>query len=373
MMKSPGRSPLPPRALSAILLAALLPFSGCGEGKRRAEVTQFPAWDFQEYPRILVVPIKAADKNARAAAERATGVLVDQLAASGAFEVLSAAERAAILKEQDLSRLEDVADADTAIPAGKIKTAQALVVGQITTWQTDVQQQQQQVPRYARARNGRIVRDARTHQPVVTGYDVYVSVRHVARVAGSLQVIDTATGKVLLSHSVAPIELEDHGRGGPPSQSPQDLALQATLEMATEFAKRVAPQRIAVKLSGKNLFVATEYYEGRYEDTKKLPASLSNFLLVVSNLPRECDRNDFRVEITAVDGRETLFQEQFTWSHSWGVRGRACEVPISVLEASGATAFSAKLYSAGDDAPILKTEFRLEVPKGAKRKSKEEA
>lgn len=369
MLPSPARHQRALRARCSALLALLLPLAGCGEGKRRAEVTQFPAWDFQEYRRILVTPIKSPNPAARPAAERATRLLEDHLIASGAFEVLSAAERAAILKEQDLSRLEDVADADTAIPAGRIKAAQALVVGQITTWHTDVQQQQQRVPRFARASNGRLIRDARTGQPVIAGYDVYVSVRHIAHVAGTVQVIDSATGKVLLSHSVAPIELQDEGRGGPPSASPQDLAMQAALEMATEFAKRVAPQRTAVKLSSRNLFVATEYYEGRYDNTKKLPATLSHFLLVVSNLPPECDRNDFRVEITAVEGREPLFRQEFTWSHSFGVRGQAYEIPMATLNASGASAFVAKLFSRGSDAPILKTEFRVEVPKASKTRS----
>jgi hypothetical protein len=123
----------------------------------------------------------------------------------------------------------------------------------------------------------------------------------------------------------------------------------------------VAPIRTKVKLKSDSLIVALDYYDGEYDQTKKVSTALDRFLLVVRELPKECDRNPFRVAIAPKDGRN-IFEEEFVWSSNNPVRGVSWEVPVELLKSAGAEEFVAKLYSGTGEEPILDRDFKLDVP-----------
>ncbi len=342
--------------LPVLLVVAL---AGCNGGGGSTYITQFPKWDFQSYDRVAVLPMQVDDGRAREAAEMATYMLVDQLAANGAFTVISRADLMDVLTEQDLSRLAEVADPRTALPEGKILGAQALVIGKIQQFDLDRERKEIRIPRYARDRKGRIIRDRRG-RPRVVREDVIPIFYHRAAVGGTVRVIDAATGELLLSHSVPPIEVEDKQAGSPPRATPEELALRAAEEMAVDAYKHIAPIKAKVKLKSKMLAIALDYYEGRYETTKKVPTTIEKFLLVLRDLPRSCDRNAFRVTIAEEEGRQYLFEQELVWSGNR--RNVAFDVPVSTLTATGGERFVAKLFAAGNPEPILDRDFKLVPP-----------
>jgi hypothetical protein len=348
-------------AVTACCLAVLVLLAGC-EPRQRAAIVQHPQWEYQQYRRLAVLPFRVTRREAAEAARHAEYRLVDLLSSSGAFTVLTRSDLKAVLTEQDLALLADLADPQTALPGRMIEVAQAVVVGTITDCELKADQIERRVPRYARDRHGRLIID-RTGRPLVVAEDVYTEVRHSARLTGNVQVLDVATGRVLLSHTVGPIEQEDFGRGRPPRSTPAELAVAAAEEIATEFYRKIAPQRVEVKLPGDCLLIASGYYEGEYARLKRVPVTLPEFLLVARNLPSSCDRNEFRLAISPKDRPEYLVEHAFTWSASMGSRGEAVRVPVELLTASGAEEFTAKLFAVGQERPILTRDFRLERPK----------
>ncbi len=352
-----------PRARTVVLIvfSGLLIFAGCAK-RRAANIIQHPDWPYQDYKRIAVVPFKASTPKAAEAARQAESLLIDHLTSNGAFTVLSRSDLKDVLTEQDLARLADVTNPNTSVPEGMLQVAQAVVVGQLTDFDLDQQKKEQRRPRYAVDRNGRILRDA-NGRPRIVGEDVMIEYRNVARVAGSVRVIDVASGRVLVSFTVPAVEKDDAQWGSPPGTTPDQLAVDVAQEIATAFYRKIAPQRIDVKLGGDCLIVAAEYYEGKYEQLKKVPERLDEILLVTRGLPKSCDRNSFRMAVSPRDGRDYLAEQEFTWSPSLGQRGAVLHVPMAKLKADGGTQFTAKLFAVGNDTPMLIRDFELAQPK----------
>jgi len=344
------------------LLGLTLLLGGCNGG-RATFVTQYPRWEFQRYERIGVLPGRAAVPQAASQAEVLSDRLTTLLTQNGTFTVLSRAELKDVMTEQDLSRLVDAVDEGTALPEGRLKVAQALVVTKITDYKLIAEKERQTIPRYALDSRGRILLD-RAGRPIIAGEDVIWVYRHGAEVEGSVRVIDAATGKILVSHSARVTPKARVGHGQPPKQRPEDLAAEAVRELSVAFYKAIAPTRTRVKLKSDMLVIASDYFDGRYEETKKLPRTREDFLLVVRNLPEECERNNFRVALAELEGRQNLFEEEFVWSGSIGPEGVSFRVPLAKLTATGGEKFVAKLYSGRDPEPILKREFSLEKVKG---------
>lgn len=340
------------------LAGLLLP--GCSK-RREANIIQHPQWEYQDYRRVAVLPFQVSTHTAGEAARQAEFYLVDLLAGSGSFEVATRSDLGAIMTEQDLSRLAGVADPATALPEEMLQIAQALIIGTITDYDLKQERIERRMPRYARDRKGRIIRH-RNGQPVVTGEDVYLEYRHIARVGGNVRVIDAASGRVLLSHSVPAIEKDDFQRGAPPRATPEELAVDVAMEIAMEFYRKIAPQQIAADIDSDCLLVAAEYYEGKYDKLKKIPVTLDEILLVATDLPRECDRNTFRLAISPKDERGYLVEHEFVWSPSLGRRGEVVRVPIALLAESGYEKFTAKLFAVGNEEPVADRDFELVQP-----------
>ena len=350
------------RWLIGFPILMLLSAWGCGGSSKSTYITMYPRWDWQQYDRIAVVPFQCVSgkRGSQEAALQATYMLEDMLAANGNFTVLSRDAIAAALAEQDLAQLADVADPSTVLPPGKIQIAQALIIGKITQFDTDARREERRRPVYATDNKGRIRRDHRG-RPIVVREEVVRYYHHEGTVSGSARVIDAATGKVIFSHNVPAITRDDSQRGSPPSASPEQLAIEAARELAVDCYTHIAPVQTKVKLKSDSLIVALDYYDGEYDKTKKISTELANFMLVVRKLPKECDRNPFRVAIAPEEGRN-LFEEEFVWTANNPVRGQTWQIPVELLKSSGEIKFVAKLYSGNGEQPILKRDFELEPP-----------
>lgn len=362
-------APISMRALPALLGLIALSLAGCSGrsgGSERTHLTRHPDWDYQRYPRVALVPMRASADIVRQpgiaeAAAAAADVLRDELSATHAFQVQDRSLLKDVLTEQDLSRLADVADPSTIIPAGKIQAAQAIIVPSITVYDLKATREQFERPIYLRDRYGRLVFDARTGHPVVVRVEVIPKFRHEAHVAGAVRVIDTTTGTTVFAYTSPPISFDSSATGAPPRLRPEDLAARAARELAIDLAKRLAPQEVRVKLDSDMLIVARDYYDGRYENARKLPLGLEEFVVAVIGLPRACDRNDFRVTVVPRGGRTEVFHAEFVWSANDAERGRQFRVPTKPLRENGAAEFTVKLYSGRDEAPLLTRDVALEA------------
>ena len=362
--------------VGALLVAGLCGCKGGSGGSKETVITLHPKWNYEKFQRIAVVPmgvdpaVRGPEQAvAREAAALAGTALSDRLAANGQFTVVALDSIKDVLAQQDLSRVADLADPGTEIPAGRIQAAQALVVSRITNCDLKQTREERRRPIYARDRNGRMLVD-RLGRPVITGERVTNEFRHEARVSASVRVIDAATAETLLAYNVPPVVMEKERDNSPPEQSARDLAVLAAHQIGVEFANRIAPQQIRVKLKSDMLTISTGYYDGEYEKLKSVNPALEKFLVVVRDLPQPCERNPFRIAIVAEGSREVLMEQEFIWTGA-GQRGVSVEVPVKKLVENGAPLFQAKLYSIGDDRPLLTREIPLEVPKeekGAKKK-----
>lgn len=348
---------------SWLLLGLAALGAGC-DGARggKAYVTRIPTWEYASYQRVAVAAARPSDARAEAQTRRLADRLTTLLTQSGEFKVLSREEMQQAYAEQDLSRLVDAIDEGTALPEGRIQVAQALIVPKITDLKLIRDKEERVRPVYGRDPEGRLLRDRRG-LPVKVGETKYVVFRHGAEVEATVRVLDPATSRILASHTARVAPDPEAREGGPPRETPEQMAEQAVEELAVDFFKFVAPTKIRVDLKGKMLLVATDYVDGRYEETNKVPVTLPEILVAVRELPESARRNDFRVAISPEEGRQNLWEQSFTWSGSTGVEGMQFRVPLAVLKESGASRFLAKLYVAGDPQPKIERKFGLVAPK----------
>ncbi len=349
------------RRLAAVgLLISAGWLAGCGgSSSGKATMVRRPQWAYERYERIGVLAGRAVPREAVDDAVLLTDRLTTLLTQNGTFTVLSRSDLQDVMTEQDLSLLADAVDQGTALPQGKIKIAQAVITATITDYHLISEKEKRTIPRYALDKRGRRLL-SRRGRPIKVGEDVVWIYKHGAAVEGSIRVSDAATGEVLFSHTARIQPKSKKGRNRPPSMSPEDIARVAVAELAVDFYKRVAPVRMEVDFDKDMLIVATDYYDGRYEKTKKLPRTLPEFLLVIRELEPECERNNFRVTITAKEGRQNLFEEEFVWSGNLGPEGQSYVVPMGALTQTGSDEFVAKLYSVGNPEPVIKRKFKLE-------------
>lgn len=333
----------------------LLGASGCGGGGSGVTVlVNKPDWSYERYQRIAVLETRCSDPRARSHADHLTARLTEMLANNGTFTVVEKERFRDLMTEQDLSRLADVANPDSALPEGAIEVAQVLVLPALTTFDLKATRVDRRQPVYQMDRHGRLVQ---------TGERIVPEFTHGARVSGTVRVVDAATGRTLTSHTVTNLGDERSRSNRPPDVSPEDIATAAVDEMAVEFTRRIAPTQVEVEFDTDMLIVALEYRDGRYATVTRVPWSAEQVIVAARDLPRECVRNDFKLELETLEGRRLLGEASFTWNGSAGKRGEVLIVPAKELRDSGEIDFVAKLFAAGDDEPVLTREFALIPPK----------
>lgn len=343
------------RRLSLAMLVLLSVLAGCSGRAGSAFVVNLPDWPYTDYERIAVLPGQATDPMGLPHAGVLSDRLTTLLTQNGQFTVLSRAELREVMEEQDLSRLADAVDQGTVLPEGRIEVAQALVVPKVTDVRLIADREQRVIPRFGVDRRGR---------PIQIGQDTIWVYRHGAEVEASVRVVDAATGAILVSHTarVVPEPRTEVNRA--PSMTPEEVAEVATNELALEFFRQIAPTRVLVEFEKDNVLVAMGYFDGRYDEVRRLSRAEAAFLVVVRDLDEACDGNRFMVAVAEHEGRANLFESpEFVWSPGAGPRGVPFEVPVSILTDSGGEEFVAKLYSVGNPEPVVERRFELEREK----------
>lgn len=346
-------------ALTLLTAGALAARAG-----EKVEIRRYPGWPFEKFQRLAATPFGASDRRAAQVARTIEDRLIDLLTSNGAFTVLPRGELKDVLTEQDLSQLADVADPSTVITPGKIKIAQAIIVGRVVEFDLARERGDRRVLRPLRDRRGMPVRDSfglpRMREEVVTVY------RHAARLAASVRVINAATGELLVSQTVGPFTAEKEAEGGPPRESPEDMLGAAIDKVVQRLYQTIAPTSMVVKLDDDSLIVAKGFFDGEYEKTRKLSTDMEKFLVAVCGLPDECDQNPFRIGIALEDAKENVLEREFVWKAGAGRAGVSIEIPIAELEphvGAKEASFVVKLYAGGDPKPIFDRSFKLKRAK----------
>lgn len=340
----------------ALLSFVASPFPG-----EKTVITRHPAWSYENYRRVAVVPFGVSSRDAIPAADRVGDRVVHLLSRNGAFTVFSRGDLQAVLTEEDLSHLSDGSDPATAIPAGRVQTADALVVGRVTEFALVRERVDRRVPRPLVDAHGHSVRD-RYGRPVILSEELVPIFRHEARVAASVRVVNAATGEVLFSQECGPIVVQDEAEGGPPRRSAESLADEAADRLASEICASLSPLSLTVKLHSDSLIVASGFFDGKYDKIDKVQASSGRFLVVVRELPAECDRNRFRIAVALDDAKQNAIERDFVYEHNDGPRGVEIEIPVAELlplVKDRKAKFYVKLYNGRDTKPLLDRSFKL--------------
>lgn len=355
------------RVLVPLMCVALVGLIGCGGKGSKKVIVQKPQWDYKQFERLAVVPLVAhegggQDPRLAQTAGEIAGMVSDLLVQNGEFYIVSRRELANIMQEQDLA-LTDWVDPTTVMETGLIQVAEALVVVEVNDLEINDTVAEESRVRLRRTRSGRVV--TRDGLPVLEEVKVRVY-RRVARLGGSVRVIDAQTGQtVYAALSGGPLERVYENEGAPPQVSESEAMRDIKRRLAYDLYRQIAPTRVEVKFDKDSLLLAQDYYDGEYDKLKNVPVGLSQFLVVVRQLDEKCDDNDFRVTITEKDGRVDLFDSgPFTWNRGMDRRGIAFDVPTQVLLNAGAEEFTAKLYVVGDDRPAILRDFKLDMKGG---------
>lgn len=358
------RSPFPVPGALLVALACLHYVPELARADEKVEIRHHPGWAFEKFQRLAVTPFGSTDRRGVNAARSVEDRLIDLLTGNGSFTVLPRGELKDVLTEQDLSQLADVADPSTVITPGKIKIAQAIIVGRVVDFDLARERAERRALRPLRDRRGIPVRDARglprMREEVVPIY------RHAARLGVSVRVINAATGELLVSRTVGPFTAEKESEGGPPRESPEDMLAAAIDGIARKVYQAIAPTTMTVKLDDDSLIIAKGFFDGEYDKTRKLSTDMDKFLVAVCGLPDECDQNPFKIGIALEDANQNVLEREFVWRAGAGRQGVAIEIPVAELEphvAEKESDFIVKLYAGGDPKPIFDHGFTIKRAK----------
>ncbi|MCH8804804.1 MAG: hypothetical protein IH986_01795 [Planctomycetes bacterium] len=348
-------------ALILLLLAGCNGNGGGGGSKPKSVLMYEPDWDFANHQRIVVLPAQAGDPQALEAAEQLTDWLADLLERSGRFTVVGYSMIEESLGADQVARLADGASS-TGFPLLVGKT-EALVVCKITDYEIGTDEKPMIERRHAIDKKGRASRDA-SGEKIVVGEDEYTLHTHRGGVGGTLRVLDVVSGGELLTHSTPTIVYERTQKNSPPRATPEELAIDASRELAADFFKRVSPYSLDYKYRSNMLRIAVDFYRGEYEEQRKIPLYAEKVILIVRDLPHQCERGKFTLTLTPKDGGARLIEHTFIWSPAVGKRGETAEIAIGDLKATGQTKFTAALYAGTDTGAkhLIDHDFKLEQP-----------
>lgn len=212
------------RRLLLINVIPVLIFSGCASSGD--EPRMYTAkWKYQDYKRVAVLPAKMKNPAYSDIADIITEDLTARLAASGQFEVISLQDLKETMDQQTWSQISDV-DPSTAIPAGRIKAVQVLIIPTVTVVEAKADRSRAAGGGYGQSGGG--------------GGEMEFMVNS-ATVGASVRVIDTATAQILVSASPEPIRRQLGTALIPPSQSPESLAAEAARKISMSLASAIVP------------------------------------------------------------------------------------------------------------------------------------
>jgi hypothetical protein len=329
-------------------MPAVLAGGGCGGGgskKDKIWVYQVPDFYRPQLKRIAVIPFSNHTR-VRGVGQTVCDKLSTSLTNNATYEVYTRQHLADVVKEQD-AVLAGILSADTAMKIGRLKAVQALVCGDCYRYETATKTETRYntLPVFGKNSKGKTV---------ITGWKKvpYVWTRHDAYLDCNVVVIDTGTGR-----QIAAVNEPTHlwAAGSPPKYDAGQLARMALDDQVNRITRALAVTRTRIKLKGKVLRTAVDFYDQEWEWEKKITPADGKFFVVVS-LPPEADRNRFKITIVPEEGREVMAEQAFTWTKQYSRFGYQFAVE-PIVEKGGLGKYRAKLYSGSE--PIARYSFEI--------------
>jgi len=128
--------------------------------------------------------------------------------------------------------------------------------------------------------------------------------------------------------------------------------------LTEEFA--VVNKKVKIKFDDA-FKLASGCYDGKWEEKKAFRAS-DKEMLAVLNLPRDCDRNRFRITVIRRGERKDLATVDVLWSSRFPAVGKEFALsPADIASKGGGTGpYTLKFYSGIDPAPVHTIDFDIQ-------------
>ena len=333
------------------LLTFLLAAGGCG---KKIWVSQYPPFYTHELKTILVADFRNATNDPQAGRIMSEKVAA-ALAANGTYEVLHRSDLKLLANEAELR----AAGGDVEALARLLRKrgrAQAILTGAVTQYGAWQHTEWQQRPIYDR-------KDKKKRK--ILRYEAYLHARNEAAADATARLIRVSDGAVIhatpLGAAKAKVDSETGDEGfQAPDLSPQDCLDQAANQSVAKLLEEFAVVRKQISVARDAFRTAAGFRDGKWRGGKEFRPT-DEVLLVVIDLPPECDRNHFRISIEVKDTGQEVAGLEFTWLRQWSHK-EGKEFPFSpdkiVAAAGGGGEFVAKLYSGAE--AVLDTKFKIE-------------
>lgn len=335
------------KARFELLLLSLvgLAVAGCAQ---KVTVTQYPEfWSpDMKVDSIAVWPFRNQTRD-KSAGNSMADRLAAALSANGTYKVYNPSDLQAIEGQADLNiaggNVEQAANA-----ARKFGKVQAIITGAVTSCKSTTSQQRRfnQVARYAYDRNG---------NQYITGYDQvpYTYTRHDATVECTATLI-RLDGSVIQSKTES---RSCSSQGENPKMSESECLASAAGAVVDAFVEDFAIVQKVIQVRPNALRTSSEYYDGKWTACSSFPAS-GEAMFVVVTLPKEADRNRFRIVVVPKDQRKEVVAQDILWDkkdcNGCGYRFSPKEIATT---GGGPGKYTVKFYSG--PAPVLMCDFNI--------------
>ncbi len=330
---------------SCLLTAAL---AGCS---KQIWIVQYPEFYQEgEIKSVAVMPFRCP-----AAARSAGGVIIaDRFAAAltnnGTYQrVYNRSDLKALLAEHDLKDLLSDNPISAAKALKKVTNAHAMITGSVTTYSATSRDEPRKEPQYQYDDDGK---------RRLVGYRRYVHTRNEANIAVTASLIRVSDGTSIYALP-APAAARIYSQGSPPRVDARGCLSIATGHVVRQLLERFAVVRKKVKIhTQKTVRTASGRYDNKWEWSGKFSAAADRMLVVV-DLPPQCDRNHFRLAIVPKVSREVLAEQQVKWSKQYSGVGYALRFsPRQIARRGGGPGeYVIKFYSGPE--PVITRNFRI--------------
>jgi len=334
-------------AVLVLLAAAML--GGCTKG---IPIVQYPVfWD--RAPKTVAVTPFANRTNIRHVGMQVSNDLATVLTANGTYKVYDRSLLKAYLDEQDLQRAfssdQDVA-ASTMVKIGKV---QAILAGSVTTchWPRTRREVKTTVQQFVRPNGTKYTRPVR----------YYYYTNEAALTVNAVLLRITPNGPQVI-HSCQANGYQK-SQGTTPRFSRQACMSIARRQVVYQLLDHFAVVRKVIKVKPKEVFFTATGppYDGEWPKEKKFSASAGPNILLVMQLPPNCDRQRFRVAVTRKDGRQDLAAYDVTWTRQMSADTKQFVLNPGELAAKGGGPgdYTIKLYT-GLPKPVIVHKIKIE-------------
>lgn len=339
--------------IPVLALAAAVPFlGGCGE---TITVTQYPDFWTPEMMGMPVAVTPFGDPPGRAGAGAVvSNKLASALSANGTYRSYNRGDLRTVLDERDLQLALTGNTEAVRSQSSSFGEARMILVGSVAVYDGSGTQETRynQQPIYGQ--------DARGN-PMIMGYNniPYAYYRNTGMVECTASLIRLSDGAVVHSTRATGQAAEE---GANPKLDPNGCLVAACDDAVAQLVEAFAVVHKEIEISKDALRVASRYYDGKWQEAKEFDASTPTLYVVIA-LPREADRNTFRLVIVPKGGETIIAEQEIRWDKAYAERGYEFS-PGDIAARGGPGEYTVKFYSG--EVPVLTRDFRIvgQVPAG---------